>query len=118
MYKAIYLSPMIPSYNVAETRDFFVDVFGFKILLDGDYAIVQKDDHLIHILQAGKDIGELEFYLEVDDIDALWNSVGDRLSNFKVKPPFDRDYGMREFHVPVPHTNTLMFVGQALSRRR
>ena len=117
MYKAIYLSPMIPSYNVGETKDFFVDIFDFKVVMDGDYAIVQKDHHLIHILRAGKDIGEMEFYLEVDDIDALWNSIRNRLVDIKVKPPFDRDYGMREFHVPVPQTKTLMFVGQALSHR-
>jgi hypothetical protein len=63
-------------------------------------------------------LGELEFYLEVDDIDTLWDSVRNRLDDIKVKPPFDRDYGMREFHVVIPHTNTLMFVGQALSHRK
>jgi hypothetical protein len=62
-------------------------------------------------------LGELEFYLEVDDIDTLWDSVRNRLDDIKVKPPFDRDYGMREFHVVIPH-NTLMFVGQALSHRK
>jgi hypothetical protein len=118
MYKAIFLSPMIPSYNVGETKQFFVDIFDFKILMEGDYAIVQKDDHLIHILRAGKDIGESEFYLEVDDIDGLWDSVRNRLDNIKVKPLFDRDYGMREFHIVIPHTNTLMFVGQPLARRK
>jgi hypothetical protein len=54
----------------------------------------------------------------VDDIDTLWDSVRNRLDDIKVKPPFDRDYGMREFHVVIPHTNTLMFVGQALSHRK
>ena len=61
MYKAIYLSPMIPSYNVEETRRFFVDLFGFSVLMDGNYSIVKKDEHLIHILRAGTDIGEMEF---------------------------------------------------------
>jgi hypothetical protein len=116
MYKALYLSPMVPSYNIKETLNFFVDVFGFKAVMDTpSYAIIFKDNHLIHILNAGADIGEMEFYLEVDEIDNLWETIKDKLETIKVKPPFDREYGMREFHVIIPHTKTLMFVGQALS---
>ncbi|MDB5023822.1 MAG: Glyoxalase-like domain protein [Mucilaginibacter sp.] len=117
MYKALYLSPMIPSYNVNETKRFFVELFGFEVARDGDYVIIYKDNHLIHILRAG-DIGEMEFYLEVDDIGSLWDAIKDNLAGLKVKPPFDRDYGMREFHVIVPHTKTLMFVGQSLAQRQ
>ena len=113
MYKALYLSPMIPSYNVPETKRFFADLFGFEVVRDGDYVILHKDNHLIHILRAG-DIGEMEFYLEVDNIDELWDNIKDQLEDIKVKPPFNRDYGMREFHVIVPYTKTLMFVGQGL----
>ncbi len=40
MYKAIYLSPMIPSLNVSGTMRFFVDMFGFGILMEGNYSIV------------------------------------------------------------------------------
>ncbi len=103
---------MVPSFNVAATRLFFVDLFGFSVIMEGDYSIVKKDEHLIHILRAGQDIGEMEFYLEIDDVDGLWDSIHDRLSGIKVKAPFDREYGMREFHVIVPHTKTLIFVGQ------
>jgi hypothetical protein len=115
MYKALYLSPMVPSYNVRETLKFFVDLFNFKVARDeNDYVIIFKENLTLHILRAGAYIGEMEFYLEVDDIDAIWNHIGDKLSENKVKPPFERDYGMREFHVIVPHTKTLMFVGQLL----
>jgi hypothetical protein len=114
MYKALYLSPMIPSSNIPETVRFFVDLFGFSLLMHGDYSILKKDDHLIHILRAGQEIGEMEFYLEVDQIDDLWLSIRDRLTGMKMKPPFDRDYGMREFHIIIPHTKTLMFVGQVI----
>ncbi|MDP9042471.1 MAG: hypothetical protein M3N30_10870 [Bacteroidota bacterium] len=114
MYKAIYLSPMIPSLNVSGSMRFFVDVFGFDILMEGDYSIVEKDGHLIHILRAGSDTGEMEFYLEVDNVDRLWDSIRDKLTNVKVKDPFDREYGMREFHIVIPHTKALMFVGQAI----
>jgi len=105
---------MIPSYNVKETVNFFVDLFDFEILMNGDYAIVHKDNLSIHILRAGQDIGEMEFYLEVDAIDSLWGNIKDKLSDIKTKPPFDREYGMREMHIIVPHTKTLMFVGQVI----
>lgn len=117
MYKALYLSPMVPSYDIKATLNFFVDVFSFKAVMDTEnYAIVYKDNHLIHILNAGTDIGEMEFYLEVDEIDSLWESIKDKLEGIKTKPPFDREYGMREFHIIVPHTKTLMFVGQEIKK--
>ncbi|MGZ3758218.1 MAG: hypothetical protein ACXVAY_23235 [Mucilaginibacter sp.] len=112
MYKAIHISPMIPSYKVAETANFFRDWFSFSTRMDGDYVILNKDDTTIHILNAGTDIGEMEFYLEVDDIDGLWETIKDKLEDIKVRPPFNREYGMREFHVIIPHTKTLLFVGQ------
>ena len=82
--------------------------------MDGDYMIIYKNEQTIHILNAGTDIGEMEFYLEVDDIYGLWNEIKDKLDGIKTRPPFDREYGMREFHLIVPHTKTLMFVGQAI----
>jgi hypothetical protein len=115
MYKALYLSPMLPSYNIRETLNFFVELFSFKVARDeGNYVIIYKDNHLIHILNAGADIGEMEFYLEVDDIDSLWEAMKDKVAHTKVKPPFDREYGMREFHIIIPQTKTLMFVGQVI----
>jgi len=68
----------------------------------------------LDILNAGSHIGGMEFYLEVNDIDHLWESIKEQLNGIKVKPPFNRDYGMREFHVIVPYNKALMFVGQLL----
>lgn len=113
-YKALYLSPMVPSYNIEVTKHFFIDLFGFSIVMDGDYTIVKKDSFLVHILRAGENIGEMEFYLEVDDIDNLWLSIQNRITDYKNKAPFDREYGMREFHIIVPYTKTLMFVGMVM----
>ncbi|MDB5131041.1 MAG: Glyoxalase-like domain protein [Mucilaginibacter sp.] len=69
---------------------------------------------MIHILNAG-DIGEMEFYLEVQGIDDLWNNIKGKLAGIKTREPFDREYGMREFHIIIPHTKTLMFVGQGIN---
>ena len=117
MYKALYLSPMVPSFDIKETVSFFTDILEFKIGRDDStYCIVHKGNLTIHILRAGKDIGQMEFYLEVDSVDAIWNSIKGKLEGLKVREPFDREYGMREIHVGVPFTNALLFIGQEIRK--
>lgn len=116
MYKAQYLSPMIPSYNLEKTVSFFTDLLGFEIGRDDKtYYILYKDNLTVHILRAGQDIGEMEFYLVVDDVSKVWEGMKEKVSGMKIKGPFDQAYGMREIHVGVPETKTLMFIGQAIS---
>jgi hypothetical protein len=115
MYKAKSLSPMIPSFNMEETVSFFKDLLHFNVFMDEEtYAILYKDNSSIHVLHAGADIGEMEFYFEVDDVDQVWESIKDKLEGMKFKEPFDREYGMREIHIIIPQTKTLMFIGQAI----
>lgn len=115
MYKALYLSPMIPSFNLEETGHFFMDVLGFSSLMNTkEYAIYAKDNLTIHLLPAGQDIGQMEFYLEVDDLESLWSEMREKVKGLKLKGPFDREYGMREIHIAVPKTNTLLFIGQEI----
>lgn len=115
MYKAKYLSPMIPSFDMEKTASFFKAVLFFEPVMETEsYCIYQKDHLSIHILPAGQDIGQMEFYLEVDDLNQLWAAIKDKLSGIKVKEPFDQDYGMREVHIGIPSTNTLLFIGQEI----
>src|SRR4051812_24366440 len=115
MYKAKSLSPMIPSFDIQKTVLFFTDLLDFKIGRDDKtYVILYKENSTLHILRAGSDIGEMEFYFEVDDLEQVWNKMKDKLNGIKVKEPFDREYGMREVHVIIPETKTLMFIGQQI----
>ena len=115
MYTAIHLSPMIPSDHIEQTARFFQDLFHFSVVrAETNYIILSKDNLSIHILKAGKDIGEMEFYLEIEGLEDLWQEIKNKLSGIKIKAPFDREYGMREFHLIVPHTKTLLFVGQLI----
>jgi hypothetical protein len=115
MYKAKYLSPMIPSYNIERTVSFFKNSLGFEVERDDNkYVVLRKDNLTVHILSAGSDIGEMEFYLEVDDIDKVWDGLKHNLETIKFKEPFDQVYGMREIHLIIPETKTLMFIGQKL----
>ncbi len=115
MYKARYLSPMIPSFNLEKTVSFFIELLDFKVVRDDKtYVILNKDNLTVHIQRAG-DIGEMSFYLVVDNIDQVWRKMKDKVEGIKVKAPFDREYGMREVHVIVPETKTLMFIGQEIN---
>lgn len=116
MYKALYLSPMVPTTNAVETSRFFVDVLGFESFrLESGYTILTKDGLTLHLLPAGEDIGQTEFYLEVDDVDAVWEGMKDKIAGLRFREPFDRDYGMREIHIDIPETNTLLFIGQTIT---
>jgi hypothetical protein len=115
MYSARHLSPMIPSFDISKTVSFFIDLLNFEILRDDKtYFILQKDKQTIHILPAGPDIGEMEFYLEIDDIQSVWAHIKDKLDGIKFKAPFDQPYGMREIHLIIPGTKTLLFIGQII----
>lgn len=115
MYKATHLSPMIPSYNLKKTVSFFIDVLGFEMESGGEtYYVLQKDGLTLHVQNAGADIGEMSFYLTVDDIEKVWADMKDKVGDLKVRAPFDQQYGMREVHVMVPETKTLMFIGQPI----
>lgn len=117
MYKALYLSPMIPSFNLKETVRFFTEVLGFLPVMDTkEYAICINDQLTVHVLRAGEEIGQMEFYLEVDDLDGLWDSIKEKVTGLKVREPFDREYGMREVHIEIPQTNTLLFIGQSITQ--
>jgi hypothetical protein len=108
---------MIPSYNIKETSSFFENILGFTPIMDTEvYAIYKKNNLTIHILPAGQDIGQMEFYMEVDDINKLWASIKDKLTGLKVREPFNQNYGMREIHIGIPETKTLLFIGQEIKQ--
>jgi len=66
------------------------------------YVVCQKDNLTVHILLAGQDIGQMELYLEVDNLENVWSLIKDKLSGLKFKEPFEQLYGMREIHVCIP----------------
>lgn len=106
---------MIPSFMMEKTILFFKDLLQFEpIFNSGNYVILSKNDLTLHLLTAGEDIGQMEFYLEVDDINSIWIYIKDKLGQIKHKSPHDREYGMREIHIAVPGTNTLLFIGQEI----
>ena len=114
--KALRLSPMVPSSHLSTTKEFLVRAIGFEPSMDTpEYIILSKDGYDLHICPAGDKTGQMSIYLEVDNLDSAWEKLKNELSEgIRVREPFSRDYGMKEFHVDIPKTNTLLFVGQSV----
>jgi hypothetical protein len=55
--------------------------------------------------------GHADIYIEVDDIDSLWQHVQTFKDRYKIRDLFDQPYGMTEFHISDPN-GCLVFLGQ------
>ncbi|HEY3899893.1 MAG TPA: VOC family protein [Chthoniobacter sp.] len=111
------LSPILPVADIGRSVHFYVEVLRFDVKFHfPTYAILTHGNGSIILTRAESSsvmdevMGHLSFYLEVDDIEPLWAHVSQFKERYKTRDPFDRDYGMREFHIIDPD-GCLIFVG-------
>lgn len=116
------ISPMLAVADMEVTLAFYAEVLGFNVVLrEPDYSIVEKDGTTIHFTKAADDPvmqavrGHASIYIEVDDIQPLWQRVQPYRDRYKITEPSVRSYGMTEFHVNDPN-DCLIFVGQETTR--
>ena len=106
------VTPHIPSKNIKESVNFMAEVFGFEPSNHSEvYSELLSGNHILGIIQAHGEPNQQSIYLRVKDVDALWSKIKSKLEKVKHKAPFNQDYGMREIHVVIPETNTLLFIG-------
>lgn len=109
------ITPHIPSKNMKESINFMVETFGFEPVNYSDvYSELISDNHVLGIIQAHGEPNEQSIYLRVNDVDTLWPKIKSNLEKAKHKAPFNQEYGMREIHVVIPGTNTLLFIGSPI----
>ena len=105
--------PHIPSINMSVTSEFFTNLFEFKITVNSEYFVeLNNDERSIGLLKTDKLENEQSIYIQVSDIDTLWHDIKDQIAPYKHKPLFVQEYGMKEFHVIIPKTTTLLIVGE------
>jgi hypothetical protein len=91
-------------------------------LRSDDYSIVVRNAVSLHLTRAADASvlavtrGHMSIYLEVDNLESLWAHVSQFKDRYKIRDPFDRDYGMREFHI-IDSDGCLIFVGQRIEHR-
>jgi len=118
------VTPFVPCTSLEKQIAFYRDVLGFEVgfLAEGIYAFLRRDAAALRLVQVDSlaDLSHPErqgsFYIDVEDIDAVWQDMQPRLQALetgRVHPPFDQDYGQREFHV-ADEDCTLVLFGEAI----
>ena len=112
---------MLAVADMDVTLDFYTKILGFDVAMRSpDYSIVERDGATIHFMKAASEAvmkavrGHTEIYIEVADIAPLWEHVSRFKKDYRIRDLFDRDYGMREFHIGDPN-DCLVFVGQRIT---
>lgn len=102
------------------TLEFYTKILGFNISVRSpSYSIAERDGATIHFMKAASEEvmtairGHTEIYIEVLDVASLWAQVSRFKNDYRIRELFDRDYGMREFHINDPD-DCLVFVGQRI----
>ncbi|HMV08754.1 MAG TPA: VOC family protein [Cyclobacteriaceae bacterium] len=108
--------PKLPYINKQKTADFY-KVLGFTITSDyPDYLIATSGKLELHFfsfpsLEPSK--SDFMIYLRVDDIDTLYENVGQKLSIHTNGKLETKSWGQREFSMTDPN-GTLITFGQAV----
>jgi catechol 2,3-dioxygenase-like lactoylglutathione lyase family enzyme len=106
--------PVLPSLDLAETRDFYSDHLGFEatVYKDEGYLILRRGPMELHFWKAAdRALCEQTSVYIRGDIGPLHTEFSARgvpgITDLQVRP-----WGMREFYIHDPHGNLLRF-GQA-----
>ncbi|MEZ5331037.1 MAG: VOC family protein [Thermoanaerobaculia bacterium] len=110
------LTPMLRTWDLEATLDFYVDLLGFTcrgLSEDEGWASIDRDGFEIMFTGPNEHEGDVEpaftgsLYFRVDDVDALWDELAEEAE--VCYPVESFDYGMREFGIYDPNGYLLQF---------
>lgn len=104
--------PILPSSNMAQTRDFYCNRLGFQAVgpASDNHLIVRRNEMEIHFwLTEDTELPKVSScYIRGGEIATLYDEFArsgvPRLSDFSVRP-----WNMKEFYIHDPHGNLLRF---------
>lgn len=109
---------MLAVADIDQTLEFYTSLLGFAVIIKSpEYTIVERDGATIHFMKVADESvmdavrGHTEIYIEVDDIQPVWEHVHTHRGSHKIRDLLDQPYGMTEFHIEDPN-GCLVFVGQ------
>lgn len=112
---------IVPVSDIEATLDFYSETLEFErrfLADDRSFAIAVHGDAAIHFVACDDPealratANNISIYLWVQQIDALYDRFKDKLEKLtegRVRAPFNQPYGMREFHVKDPDGCLLLF---------
>lgn len=113
MIKIEKIIPHIPTTDMKVTQKFFVSYFEFHAVVETEYFVeLNNNNFTLGLLKANGKPNEQSIYIQVCDIEKLWENLKSSIMNLKHKELFAQQYGMKEFHVIIPKTETLLIVGE------
>lgn len=102
--------PVLASLNLEESRDFYVRLLGFRVLLqEADYLIVERDGAELHFWRCPeRHVAEnTSCYIRTGNCQALYREFSQR--GLDLEAPVLRDWGVQELYVIDIHGNLLKF---------
>ena len=118
------ITPFVPCTSLRKQIDFYCDVLKFSVTFNAEnYAFLRRDAVGLRLVEVYGSVDlkaperENSFYVDVENIDALYESLKPALSLLapeRVRVPFNQPYGQREFHV-ADEDCTLVFFGEAIA---
>lgn len=120
-HKIKKISPILSVADMGVTSSFYQEILGFRFTLETPaYFILERDGQEIHLSLASKihtrneTQGHREIYVEVSNVEELWQRVSQLKDRYKITDLFNRDYRMMEFHIEDPD-GCLVLIGERLS---
>lgn len=119
------ITPFVLTADLDNALRFFTEILGFECSFRADnYAFVRRDAVAIRLIEVGAEIDlhderrQNSCYIDVDGLDDLYAELKPQLDTLppgRVRPPFDQDYGQREFHV-IDEDALLIFFGEPIRK--
>ena len=119
------ITPLVPVSDMDRALEFFCGTLGFVLGFRAEgYAFLKRDNVALRLLNAppGADMHDPKrqqaCYIDVQGVDELYASMKpelDKLPARRVRPPFNQDYGQREFHV-ADEDALLVFFGAGIAQ--
>lgn len=110
------ISPSYPVKNVAKAAQSYVETLGFQIVFDNIpvYARVQRGDVIIGLGMENQErpAGCGDSYIEVNDVEALYEEYKSRNAVFKSELSYQKEYGLKDFIIFDLDGNTIGIGGQ------
>ena len=119
MYKH-QITPFINVSDLEKSIAFYEDYLGFECTFKMEgYAFLRSEAVAIRLLEVGFDLTIEErdqmIYIDVTGIDAFFETLRKKLETLpegRMRPPFNQDYGQREFHVADEDCTLILFGGE------
>lgn len=115
--KVVTASPGLSVSNMATATAFYQQVLGFSVAYSNEaYAVVERDGVALHLSLdgAGDKAGRGFCYLMVQGVDLLYQSCCTN-GALIARPLEDSPYGMRDFNLSDPDSNTLL-IGESITK--